>query len=80
MPRTQGKNATPPRARFVVHQNTQGYWVASEKGGLVTGIFSVQRDALRFALARLQPGINLGHRRHGSAASVSHNGKSSRSA
>jgi hypothetical protein len=55
MSRISGKTATPSHTRFVVHQNGQGYWVASEKAGLVTGIFAVQRDALRFALSRLEP-------------------------
>jgi hypothetical protein len=55
MSRMPEKTATPPRTRFVVHQNGQGYWIASEKAGFVTGIFAVQRDALRFALSRLQP-------------------------
>ena len=53
MSQPSGKSAAPARARFVVHQNAQGYWVASEKGGLVTGIFALQREALRFALSRL---------------------------
>jgi hypothetical protein len=53
MPQTTEKNSTPPSARFFVHQNVQGYWMASEKGGLVTGIFPVQREALRFALSHL---------------------------
>jgi len=57
MPRAPKKNPTPPSARFIVHQNVQGYWMASEKGGLVTGIFAVQRDALRFALSHLHPPI-----------------------
>jgi len=50
------KNSIPPRTRFVVHQNPQGYWMASEKGGLVTGIFAIERDALRFALSRVHAG------------------------
>ena len=52
MPNSLRKNS-PPRTSFVVHQNPQGYWMASEKGGLVTGIFAIERDALRFALARV---------------------------
>ena len=47
-----GKPA-PSHVRFVVHANAQGYWVASEKGGLITGIFALERDALRFALSRI---------------------------
>lgn len=50
---------TSPHTRFRIHQNAQGYWVASEKGGLVTGIFAIQRDALRFALSRLRLRIAL---------------------
>jgi hypothetical protein len=53
MPQPSKTNAASPRARFVVHQNAQGYWVASEKAGLVTGIFALQREALHFALCRL---------------------------
>ena len=53
MPQTSAKQTAPTRARFVVHQNAQGYWIASEKGGLVTGIFALQREAVHFALMRL---------------------------
>ena len=53
MPTNLRKNATSPRTRFTIHRTTQGYWLASEKGGLVTGVFAIQRDALRFALSRL---------------------------
>lgn len=58
MSRTLEKNATPQSARFIVHQNVQGYWMASEKDGLVTGIFPVQREALRFALSHLHPRVD----------------------
>jgi hypothetical protein len=57
MPTRFRKDPLPPRTSFVIHQNAQGYWVASEKGGCVTGIFAVERDALRFALSRLHGGI-----------------------
>lgn len=46
---------TSSRTRFVIHQNRQGYWVASEKGGLAIGVFALQREALRFALFHLYP-------------------------
>jgi len=60
MPTNLAKNPSTLRRRFVVHQNKQGYWVASEQGGLVTGIFAIERDALRFALARLHRGTHDG--------------------
>jgi len=56
MPTSSTKDKTVPRTRFVVQENAQGYWVASEKGGLVTGVFAIERDALRFALSRLHGG------------------------
>jgi hypothetical protein len=58
MTRAPKNNPTPPSARFIVHQNVQGYWMASEKAGLVTGIFPLQREALRFALSHLHPRID----------------------
>ncbi len=61
MAKSLTKNTTPPRAKFVIHQNPQGYWVASEKGGLVTGVFAIEREALRFALSRMHGGILHSH-------------------
>jgi len=58
MSQTTEKNSAPQSARFFVHQNVQGYWMASEKGGLVIGIFPLQREALRYALSHLHPRID----------------------
>lgn len=55
MSQTTEKNSALQSARFFVHQNVHGYWMASERGGLVTGIFPLQREALRFALSHLHP-------------------------
>ena len=52
MPNHRNREPAAPRVRFVIHENKQGYWVASEKEGFITGIFALERDALRFALAR----------------------------
>lgn len=65
MPKDMRKLPIEPATSFMVHQNAQGYWVASAKGGLVTGIFAVERDALRLALSRLH---GRTHRRRGGAA------------
>lgn len=60
MPTHLAKNRPSLRQRFVVHQTEQGYWLASEQGGLITGVFAIQRDALRFALAHVHRRIDDG--------------------
>ena len=35
---------------FEIVENGRGYWVATDKEGLIGGVFRTQKDALRFAL------------------------------
>jgi hypothetical protein len=35
---------------FDIKRNRHGYWIASDRGGLVGGTFLTRKDALRFAL------------------------------
>src|SRR5690348_5226619 len=35
---------------FEIVQDRRGYWIATEREGLIGGVFRTQKDALRFAL------------------------------
>lgn len=42
---------SPAEARqFVVVRNAHGYWVARDTHGLIEGVFTDRREAIRFAL------------------------------
>ena len=38
---------------FTIEQNARGLWVAREQGGFIEGVFTTQREAIRFALIEL---------------------------
>jgi len=60
MTKRPAAKAAPP-TRFVLHRNAQGYWMASERNGYVTGIFAIRSDALSFVRSRLNRAAGFRH-------------------